>query len=92
MVRSPVILQEEYVTVPPDPDADILVGLRMTLRTPSTAVPGGEMLAVEFKTIVMNASCVTSRVRTNCADHTCECGVRGKVSEQKTTNQISSGY
>jgi hypothetical protein len=50
----------EVVTAPPDPDADVLVELRLTFRTPPMAPPGGEVLAVEFWTRVIKASSVVS--------------------------------
>jgi hypothetical protein len=58
-VKSAVILEAAYVAAPPDPDADVLVELRLALRTPPMAVPGGEVLAVEFWPRVMKASSVS---------------------------------
>jgi hypothetical protein len=58
IVKSAVILEVAYVTAPPDPDADVLVELRLTFRTPPMAPPGGEVRGVEFWTRVIKASSV----------------------------------
>jgi hypothetical protein len=57
-MKSTEILEAARVTAAPELDGDIILELESTLRTPPTALPGGDVLAVVFSARVMKASSV----------------------------------